>query len=123
MSMTRCSTSGMPRLRAASTITGEMSVEITCAPALRERLGDVPGAGGEIEDGVAGAGARPATSASATGAPNAVTASRSASQPTAAASQRRRTSSGRLYAATPLNCGRMSLPYASSVSSWPFVIR
>jgi hypothetical protein len=29
----------------------------------------------------------------------------------------------RLYAVTPLNWGRMSRPYASSVSSWPFVIR
>ena len=31
--------------------------------------------------------------------------------------------SGRGYAATPLNCGRMSLPYASSVVSCPWVIR
>ena len=92
-------------------------------PALRESLGDVPGAGGEIEDGVAGAWRE-------------------------AGDERRRNRSaecrdgvalrlpadgsrvpapsdfvGRLYAATPLNCGRMSLPYASSVSSWPFVIR
>jgi hypothetical protein len=30
---------------------------------------------------------------------------------------------GARYAATPLKCGRMSRPYASSVSSWPWVIR
>ena len=113
----------MPRLRAASTITGERSVEITRAPALRERLGDVAGAGGEIEDGVAGARSErgderlrdrsaerrdgvslrlPADGGRVPAAPQLVL---------------------RLYAATPLNCGRMSRPYASSVSSWPCVIR
>ena len=92
-------------------------------PALHERLGDVPGAGGEVEDGVAaverdacderlrnrsaecrdGFALRlPADGSRVPAPPDLV---------------------GRLYAATPLNCGRMSLPYASSVSSCPFVIR
>ena len=30
---------------------------------------------------------------------------------------------GCFYAVTPENCGRIELPYASSVSSWPSVMR
>jgi hypothetical protein len=91
--------------------------------ALRERLGNVTGAGGEIEDDIAGfrgyagderRGDRrtelrdglslglPADGGRIPALPDFL---------------------GRVYAVTPLNCGRMSLPYASSVSSWPFVIR
>ncbi len=123
MSMTRWSTPGMPRLRAASTITGDTSVEITCAPLCASASVTSPVPAARSRTVSPGFAATAATSASSTGAPNLATASRSASQPTAAASQRRRSSSVVLYAVTPLNCGRMSLPYASSVSSWPFVIR
>ena len=83
----------------------------------RERLGDVAGSGGEIEDGVAGAlgdgaderlGNRRAERGDelALGLP----ADGGGIPPPAQLLLR-------LYAATPLNCGRMSRPYASSVSS------
>ena len=110
MSMTRCSTSGMPRLRAASTITGEMSVEITCAPlcasasvtspvpaarsrtvspGLEREAGDerLRNRSAECRDGVA---LRLPADGSRVPAPSDLV--------------------GRLYAATPLNCGRMSRP-------------
>jgi hypothetical protein len=92
-------------------------------PALRERLGDVPRAGSEVEDGVA-AGRREAgderlrdrSTECRDGLALRLPADRSRvpAPPDLV---------GRLYAATPLNWGRMSRPYASSVSSWPFVIR
>jgi hypothetical protein len=92
-------------------------------PALRESLGDVPGARGEVEDGVAGAELeagdergrnRSAECRDGVALRLPADGSRVPAPPDLV---------GRLYAATPLNCGRMSLPYASSVSSWPFVIR
>ena len=92
-------------------------------PALRERLGDVPGAGGEIEDGVAGAERETGDERLRNRSPEcrdgvALRLPADGSRVPAPSDF-----VGRLYAATPLNCGRMSLPYASSVSSWPFVIR
>ena len=113
----------IPRRRAASTIAAERSVEITCAtrPASASVTSPVPAArssddvgrlqserrekrhgdrrvdgGDELALGLpAGCRGVPAT-------PNLIR---------------------RLYAATPLNWGRMSRPYAASVSSWPWVIR
>jgi len=92
-------------------------------PGLCERRRDVAGAGGEIEDGVAGArrGARDERLRNRNTEPRdglslRFPANRGRVPPTAQLLLR-------LYAATPLNWGRMSLPYASSVSSWPFVIR
>ena len=79
-------------------------------PALRERLGDVPGAGGEIEDGVAGAQRE---------AGDERLRDRSAECRDGLALRLPADGSrvpapsdfvGRLYAATPLNCGRMSRP-------------
>ena len=79
-------------------------------PALRESLGDVPGAGGEIEDGVAGAEREPGDERRR---------NRSAECRDGVALRLPADGSrvpapsdfvGRLYAATPLNCGRMSRP-------------
>ena len=113
----------MPRRRAASTITGDTSVEITRAPlfasasvtspvpAARSRTVSPELAGrasderfrdrrAECRHGLALG--LPADCGRVPAAPQLVL---------------------RLYAVTPLNWGRMSRPYASSVSSWPFVIR
>ena len=110
MSMTRCSAFATPRRRAASTITAERSVEITRAtrPATASVMS--PGPGGEVEHDVRGCGRErgeerigdrrvdardelalglPAGRGGVPAPPDVV---------------------GRLYAATPLNCGRMSRP-------------
>ena len=111
MSITRCSAPSIPRRRAASTITGERSVAITRAPAAAERLGDVAGAAREVEHECPTSTVRaPRRAPSVTGALTAVTVSRSASQPDRRGIPAPAQLLLRLYAATPLNCGRMSRP-------------
>ena len=92
-------------------------------PALREHLGDVSRPGCEIEDGVAGSRSESGNERLRDG----------SAERRDGLSLRLPTHGGRipaapqlvltLYAATPLNCGRMSRPYVASVSSWPCVIR
>ena len=92
-------------------------------PGLCERCRDVAGAGGEVEDGVAGARRdtrdeclRDRRTERSDRLLLCLPADRGRVPATAELLLR-------LYAVTPLNWGRMSRPYASSVSSWPFVIR
>ena len=52
MSIGRCSAFGIPRFRAASTITGERSVAIDARDAAGQRFDEVAGAAGEVEHDV-----------------------------------------------------------------------
>ena len=123
----------LPRARAPrpavprpSTISGATSVDSSRPPgatsgAARKPVSPDPAARSRTAS--PGRGSSSSTIRSETGWLDVQMSSRRRSQPAATERQASTVSSRRVYAAAPANCGITCLPYASSVSSCPWVIR